>query len=242
VWLLRHATEDNGLSDAKLTLPDAVRNCLESLNRLAQRLGSWQADQPKRDRIAKLRTRAERRLSERHLYPFLDGNIRQQRASAAYLRRQAEYNEKVFNAVGRLTEEVRRTFEGLSPVLGQAEVGRLLDKVSTQNTESIAQTLHLTVQLVQRLEKFLRVLQPAVGSITAADTVAGRKTKRSQLLSDAQKRWGLRTPFSWVYLVADVDHKDAYNWKNGKLSDRSKMSQRIERVLRASSPPAKPHI
>src|SRR5262249_4627240 len=67
------------------------------------------------------------------------------------------------------------------------------------------------------------------------------KTKRNELLMTAQQRWRPiakgRVPFSWVHTAAGVDHKDAYDWKNGKLPDKSVMTTSIERVLLSSSPP-----
>jgi hypothetical protein len=63
-------------------------------------------------------------------------------------------------------------------------------------------------------------------------------------LTSAQERW--RTinsrviPFAWVHKAAGVDHKDAYNWKSGKLPDDSAMADSIERILRQPNPPASP--
>jgi hypothetical protein len=67
------------------------------------------------------------------------------------------------------------------------------------------------------------------------------RAHRIQLLTAAQERWrpkaGRRVPFAWVHKQAGVDHKDAYMWKSGKLSDKSMMTTNIERVLKSSDPP-----
>ena len=70
------------------------------------------------------------------------------------------------------------------------------------------------------------------------------KEYRKQLLAASQERWrpiaGRRIPFAWVHNAAGVDHKDAYNWKSGKLSEKSAMTKSIERVLQATIPPKNP--
>jgi hypothetical protein len=240
--------EGNSVPEDELTFPDAVRKGLDSLNHLAKRVEDWQAGQPERDLVAKLRFRAEQRLSEHHRYPFLNAKRRLQRVNAAYKSRQAEYNEKVWYATGSFNDEVRTTFEGLSPVLGLEEVDRLLAEVTVLNIHSIAKTVYLTIR---RVEQFLVAPQPAVASdkipitssVIAADSTEGRKTKRAQLLADARKRWGQvngkEVAFSWIHQAARVDHKEAYEWKNGKLLDSSTMSKNIERVLRDASLPSK---
>jgi hypothetical protein len=63
--------------------------------------------------------------------------------------------------------------------------------------------------------------------------------QRGEQLGEAWGRWG-RVPFSWIHAAAGVDHKDAYNWKNGKLPDSSAASDRMNGVLNRPEPPAKP--
>jgi hypothetical protein len=81
---------------------------------------------------------------------------------------------------------------------------------------------------------------------TTTESCEKLKAKREQLLNTAQERWlklptaGKLVPFAWIYAAAHVDRHDAYNWKNGKLPDRSKMSQSIERVLGLPHPPVNP--
>jgi hypothetical protein len=240
----------NTVPEDELTFPDAVRKSLDSLNHLAKRVKDWQADQPKRDLVAKLRFRAEERLSEWHRYPFLSANKRLQRVNAAYKSRQAEYNEKVWQATGSFNDEVRTTFEGLSAVLGPDEVDRLIAEIIWSNIDSIAKTVQLTIR---RVEQFLVANVPAAApdkvpitsSFVVSDSAEGRKTKRAQSLADARKRWGQvngkEVAFSWIHQAARVDHKDAYKWKVGELPDSSTMSQSIERVLLEPSPPSKAH-
>lgn len=69
---------------------------------------------------------------------------------------------------------------------------------------------------------------------------AGRK----QRVVAAQTRWfptaHRRIPFAWIHAAAGVDHKDAYNWKSGKLPDTSAMAKSIDRVLQQTKPPTAP--
>jgi hypothetical protein len=69
------------------------------------------------------------------------------------------------------------------------------------------------------------------------------KAKRAQRMTAAQARWrpiAKRTiPFRWIHRTARVDHKDAYEWKNGKLPEASIMSKNIERVLQQANPPTR---
>jgi hypothetical protein len=69
------------------------------------------------------------------------------------------------------------------------------------------------------------------------------KARREQRLAAAQARWHplakRNIPFSWIHDSAGVDHKDAYDWKSGKLPETSAMSQSIERVLQQAIPPAR---
>ena len=71
-----------------------------------------------------------------------------------------------------------------------------------------------------------------------------RKAERGRRLIAAQERWRTiakqTVPFAWIHKAAGVDHKDAYNWKNGKLPDTSSMAKSIERVLNEPKPPAAP--
>jgi hypothetical protein len=71
-----------------------------------------------------------------------------------------------------------------------------------------------------------------------------RKAERGRRLTAAQERWhpiAKRTvPFAWIHKAAGVDHKDAYNWKSGKLADTSSMAKSIERILKQPKPPAAP--
>ena len=71
------------------------------------------------------------------------------------------------------------------------------------------------------------------------------KAQRNQLLTEAQTRWrtiaGRKIPFVWAHKAAGVDHKDAYDWKNGKLPAKSIMSANIERVLKSARPPMNPN-
>jgi hypothetical protein len=69
------------------------------------------------------------------------------------------------------------------------------------------------------------------------------KAERAQRLAAARNRWRPivhRVPFAWIHRAVGVDHKDAYNWKSGKLPDTSTMAQGIERVLRQQEPPVRP--
>jgi hypothetical protein len=71
-----------------------------------------------------------------------------------------------------------------------------------------------------------------------------RSAERGSRVAAAQERWrpiAQRTvPFSWIHNAAGVDHKDAYSWKGGRLSDKSVMALNIERVLREPSSPSPP--
>jgi len=71
-----------------------------------------------------------------------------------------------------------------------------------------------------------------------------RRSERAQRLNAAQERWrpsvNRLVPFAWIHKAAKVDHKDAYDWKSGKLPDTSAMSKSIERALQQSNPPAAP--
>jgi hypothetical protein len=70
------------------------------------------------------------------------------------------------------------------------------------------------------------------------------KDDRARKLVLAQNRWepiAKRTvPFVWVHEAANVDHKDAYIWKSGKLPDSSVMARNIERILEDPNPPSRP--
>ncbi len=74
----------------------------------------------------------------------------------------------------------------------------------------------------------------------SARTEEELKLERSRQLAEAQKRWNTPVPFAWIHRAAGVDHKDAYNWKNGKLPESSVMSEKIEAKLAQQHPPPNP--
>lgn len=89
---------------------------------------------------------------------------------------------------------------------------------------------------------------PAVGEVLVERPRAldpeQLKTRRERVLTAAQERWRPIAkriiPFAWIHKAAGVDHKDAYDWKNGKLADSSTMTQNLERILQLPHPPSPP--
>jgi len=67
------------------------------------------------------------------------------------------------------------------------------------------------------------------------------KEMRMKMLAMAQERWRSTVtseiPFELICKAAKVDHKDGYNWRNGKLPSASVMTLRIEKVLQDPKPP-----
>jgi hypothetical protein len=85
---------------------------------------------------------------------------------------------------------------------------------------------------------------PPVNDMEEFQGEDGIKAERDRRLAAARERWrgksGRNIPFSWIHEAAGVDHKDAYDWKNGKLPESSSMSKSIERILNQPSPPTAP--
>jgi hypothetical protein len=93
-------------------------------------------------------------------------------------------------------------------------------------------------------EPALREVIESASEATHESSTEKRKQERAERLTSAQNRWSQHeksgTPFKRIHEAAKVDHKDAYDWKNGKLSDESAMSKKIESVLKNEAPPRQP--
>lgn len=75
--------------------------------------------------------------------------------------------------------------------------------------------------------------------VAIGDTTADLKAQRLAKMTASKLRWETpKLPFMWIHKAAGVDHHDAYDWKNGKLS--AAVSIRMDRVLDSPTPPAKP--
>jgi hypothetical protein len=106
---------------------------------------------------------------------------------------------------------------------------------------------------IRVLKKLSQDPAPVPGSRTANNPEAPErptaqmlKAERQARLRAAQERWrpiaNRLIPFAWIHKAADVDHHDAYDWKNGKIPDSSVMSENLERILRQRDPPPKLHF
>lgn len=68
---------------------------------------------------------------------------------------------------------------------------------------------------------------------------ADLKAERSARITASRLRWGTpELPFAWIHKAAGVDHKDAYDWKNGKLSGA--VAGHMGQVLDSATAPAEP--
>lgn len=119
--------------------------------------------------------------------------------------------------------------------------------ISTDVTRFILQFCLQVASINQVLVCHCRLTITEPAALQNADLVAPVKTRemlkaeRGERLSAADQRWGTHVKFGWIHEAADVDHKDAYDWKNGKKPDKSKPSRRIEEVLQRPIPPEKPN-